>query len=82
MDDSGCESLPLIAITMADDGKLWDEESPSPTYVGMRAPSKLGIWRRKVLWTSCKIGIQGIQQGEEYENHLQEFCASYFVPPS
>jgi hypothetical protein len=82
MEDSVCESLPLVTMTMADDGKLWDEERPSPAYMGMRAPSKLGIWQRKVLWTSCKIGIQGIQQGEEYETNLQEFCESYFVPPS
>jgi hypothetical protein len=82
VDDSCRESLPQIIITLAEDGKLWDEERPNPAYVGMRAPSKLGIWQREVLWSSCKVGIQGIQQGEEYEADLQEFCESYFVPPS
>jgi hypothetical protein len=67
---------------LADDNKLWDEGGPTSAYVGMRAPSKFGIWKRRMIWTTCKIGIQGIQQGQEYEESLQEFCHLKFVAPS
>jgi hypothetical protein len=81
-DDPLREEVPYIAITLADDTKLWDEGGPTSAYIGMRSPSKLGIWKRRMFWTSCKVGIQGIRQGQEYEENLLEFCESYFVAPS
>ncbi len=81
-DDRLRGDISSIALTLADDSKLWDEGGLTSAYVGMKASSKLGIWKRRMLWTSCKIGIQGVQQGQEYADNLLEFCDSYFVAPS
>ena len=74
--------IPHIDITMEDDPRLWEQDDSSQRYSGMKAPTKLGIWRCQMLWTTCKVGIQGVQELMIYDNNLNEFCDSYFVPPS
>ena len=79
-------NLPCVDITMDDDPRLWDEEKPRTgyskepmEYAGMRAPSKLGVWHCRMLWTSCKALMNEVR---EYDSQLNEFCDSYFAPPS
>ena len=73
--------LPRLVATQDDDLRLWAVDPQAPEYVGMRSPTKLGVWYCRMLWTSCRVGLQGIKSAE-YEDNLREFCDSYFVPPS
>ena len=73
--------LPRLVATQDDDLRLWAVDPQAPEYVGMRSPTKLGVWHCRMLWTSCRVGLQGIKSAE-YEDNLREFCDSYFVPPS
>jgi hypothetical protein len=54
--------IPHINITMEDGPKLWEHDEVKQGYSGMKAPTKLGLWRCQKLWTMCKIGIQGVQE--------------------
>jgi hypothetical protein len=74
--------IPYVNITMEDDPRLWEQDDSPQVYPGMKAPTKLGIWRCQMLWTTCKVGIQGVQELKTYDNNLNDFCDSYFVPPS
>ncbi len=74
--------MPSIDITMENDPKLWDQDDSNKGYSHMKAPTKLGVWRCQMLWTTCKVGIQGVQELKTYDQDLNEFCDSYFVPPS
>jgi hypothetical protein len=71
--------LPSFEVTLRDDVHLWNQEGATKACAGMRAPSKLGVWHSRMLWTSCKVGLGGI---ESYDANLVEFCESYFAPPS
>ena len=79
-DDPRLDSLPCVELTLQDDPRLWDNSIKQKGLMAMRAPTKLGVWHCKVLWISKKVGMQGIQH--EYDDHLNEFCDSYLVPPS
>jgi hypothetical protein len=81
MGDNRKAHLPRLVVTPDNDVRLWARESQTPAYEGMRSPTKLGVWYCRMLWTSCRVGLQGIKSAE-YEDHLREFCDSYFVPPS
>ena len=79
--DEKYAKLPRLTVTRKDDPGLWTGEKPLVDSEGRKAPSKLGVWYCRMLWTTCRVGLQGIKSAE-YEDNLQEFCASYFVPPS
>jgi hypothetical protein len=81
--DTRLRSLPYVNLTLSDDPGLWKESNRSQASIGMKAPTKLGIWHCKVLWVSRQFGL-GMEttQSEEYEGQLKEFCDSYIVPPS
>ena len=74
--------IPHVNLTMEDDPRLWEQDDTPQIYSGMKAPTKLGIWRCQMLWTTCKVGIQGVQELKTYDSNLNDFCDSYFVPPS
>ena len=78
--DERTHRLPRLTVTRDDDLQLWEKKDES---VGLtvKSPTKLGVWHCRMLWTSCKVGMQGIKTAE-YEENLQEFCSSYLVPPS
>jgi hypothetical protein len=78
--DEKYAKLPRLTVTRKDDPGLWTGEKPLVDSEGRKAPSKLGVWYCRMLWTTCRVGLQGIKSAE-YEDNLQEFCASYFVPP-
>jgi hypothetical protein len=79
--DRRIATLPRVEITLEDDSKLWEIGESMQAYAGLKAPTRLGTWHSKLLWMSCKVGIQGVQN-IEYTQNLNEFCNSYFVPPS
>ena len=81
VDDDRIGSLPRLEITMDVDPKLWEKStlSCSGAYANMKSPTRLGFWHSELLWTTCKIGIGDVK---DYDDHLTEFCESYFVPPT
>ena len=78
--DVRSHQLPRLVATKEDDLQLW-EQNREPVRLTAKAPTKLGVWYCRMLWSSCKVGMQGVKSAE-YEENLQEFCSSYFVPPS
>jgi hypothetical protein len=80
MDDSRLDSLPSLDLTLDNDPTLWNKGKQSSVPGNMKSPTKLGIWHCKVLWIARKVGLQGTQL--DYDEHLNEFCDSYLVPPS
>ena len=79
--DDRAKALPSLNLTLEDDPQLWDGCEVNQTYAHMKSPTKLGRWQSKMLWVSCKVGLQG-RQSMNYDDKLNEFCDSYFVPPS
>jgi hypothetical protein len=81
IDDPRLDSLPSVELTLQDeDPRLWDNSGKSNGFMTQKAPTRLGVWHCKVLWISRKIGMQEIKH--DYDEHLNEFCESYLVPPS
>ncbi len=81
LDDPRMGSLPCVELTMDDDQHLWNDGAKSIESMNRKAPTKLGVWHSKVLWIGIrKMGLQRIEH--EYDDHLNEFCGSYLVPPS
>ena len=79
-DDERIGTLPSWNLTLENDPHLWKESGKKrDCAIATKAPSRLGVWHCKVLSISRKIGLGA--QGD-YEEHLKEFCESYFVPPS
>jgi hypothetical protein len=74
--------MPIIDISLENDPKLWDQDDSEKSYSHMKSPTKLGAWRCQMLWTPRKVGLQGVQELRSYDQDLNEFCDSYFVPPS
>ena len=79
--DDRAKTLLSLNLTLEDDPQLWDGCEVNQTYAHMKSPTKLGRWQSKMLWVSCKVGLQG-RQSMNYDDKLNEFCDSYFVPPS
>ncbi len=79
--DERTHQLPRLIVTKDDDLNLWERNDEHIGLSPTKAPTKLGVWYCRMLWSSCKVGIQGVKSGD-YQEHLQEFCSSYFVPPS
>jgi hypothetical protein len=79
--DDRLRTLPRLHLTMEVDPRLWEKDVSrvESAYAGMKSPTRLGSWHCELLWTSCKIGLGNVK---DYEDHLNEFCESYFVPPS
>jgi hypothetical protein len=80
--DPRMDSLPCVDLTLDDDPRLWRVDGKHNGVSAMKAPTKLGVWYCKVLWMSVKVGVGMPEVQEGYDNHLNEFCNSYIVPPS
>ena len=80
INDPRMDALPVVEFTLQDDPRLWDNSGKQNQTTDKKAPTRLGIWHCKVLWLSRKIGMQEIQY--KYDDHLNEFCDSYLVPPA
>jgi hypothetical protein len=80
LDDDRHEKLPCFHLTLDVDAKLWDRNEDLAGVSTMKAPTKLGTWYCRVLLAP----VQGVGSWalDNYDAHLEEFCSSYFVPPS
>jgi hypothetical protein len=77
IEDDRLGSLMTYALTLDQDSTLYyDDIDYAPTMV-MKSPSRLGIWRRQVLWMGTK-SINTVK----YDENLQDFCRTYFSPTS
>ena len=75
-EDDRVGSLRTYDLTLEQDPALYQDDDYAPTMV-MKSPSKLGRWKRKVLWMGTK-SIKTV----EYDENLREFCRTYFSPIS
>jgi hypothetical protein len=83
VDDERMRSTVCLDLTLENDPHLWDKDRGKQECVNMKAPTKLGTWYCRALWVSVKVGMQRVsKECKEYDEHLKEFCDSYFVPPT
>jgi hypothetical protein len=80
LDDDRHGQLPCFHLTLDVDANLWDRNEDLSGVSKMKAPTKLGTWYCKVLMAPAQgISSWGL---DNYDERLEEFCSSYFVPPS
>jgi hypothetical protein len=75
--DKRLGSLLSYELTLESDPVLYREDDEYTTTLIMKSPSKLGKWRRKVLW----MGMKSITT-VDYDENLKDFCRTYFSPLS
>ena len=79
-------------LTGDDDPVVMEDGVPDlKTLVGQKSPTRLGIWKTKILWMSPKKEAENkitriLMAGKltdntvAYNENLQEFCQAYFPP--
>ncbi len=77
MKDKRLGSLPTYELTLDEDPGLFHEDEECTPIMIMKSPSKLGKWRRTVLWMGTK-SISTV----DYDEKLKDFCRTYFSPIS
>ena len=83
VDDERIRTTAILDLTLENDPHLWDKDRGKQECANMKAPTKLGTWYCRALWVSVKVGMQRTSnECKEYDEHLKEFCDSYFVPPT
>ena len=72
VEDDRLGSLTTYELTLDQDPTLYQDDNDYAHTMVMKSPSKLGRWKRKVLW----LGTKSINT-VKYDENLRDFCRTY-----